>query len=709
MLKRLICLILLSTVCPGYLFLLAQNPVADSLRQQMEQLPESIEKFEVIIELTSILQRTDTDQALELAKQAILLAEKLNDELILSQAYNALGGVYRNRGETREASRYHQKALEKLRGTNHFQAFAQTYLNIALIHYYRGELPDALMQAERALSISQTYDFSLQKAQISNLIGAIYRRKGDFTQAIDYYFEARHLYDGLNNQKGVAQTINNIANIYLEQNQIDEALKSYHDVIDIYKEVDEPVGLAAAYNNIGLVYFRKGDFELAFSNYSQALRIYENTGHKREQVFALNKLAELATERDMPQAALDYLDQAQKVNLIVKDRIQRGLSLIFTGQAYMKLNEAAKGIEYLRKGLDSVATLGAAGYTVDAYRALADAYVQIEDFENAFHFQSALIAFKDSLNEIGASDLAENVRSARLVREKEEQISALERSQIQANYTRLGLLALLIGLILLAGLGFLFFRYRYKSRFARLLTQKNEEIAEQNRRLKNYSADLEQFAFIVSHNLKEPLRTIGNYTGLIEKRLEGKFSKEDSQFFGFVSQGVNHMHALLGNLLTYVGLGKGEINLEKLDMSKVIQQTIEKLSDEIEQSGAQITIQNMPVLYADKEGMCLLFYHLLSNAIKFRGEGTLEIQISYVPTNGYHLFSVTDNGIGMNEIYRNKIFEVFQRLNASDTFPGTGIGLAICRKIAEQHNGWISVYSQPEKGSTFQIHLPITG
>ena len=709
MLRHLVCFILICMSIHAPIPMLAKGPVEDSLRQHINQLPDGKGKFEAIIDLTQILQRTDTDEALEFAGQAIKLASRLKDDLILVQAYNALGTVYRNRGENLEAARHHQKALEKLRGTNHYQAFANTYRYIALTHYYKGELPDALLQAERALSISRTYDYTLLKAQISNLMGAIYRRQGDFGKALELYFEARQIYEELGNQRGVAQTINNMANIYLEQNQVDQALENYLEVVEIYMDMDEQVGLATAYNNIGLVHFRKENFERAFLNYSKSLTIYEKTGRKREQVFALNKMAELAAERGRPKEALSYLEQAERVNLIVKDKIQEGLSMIFTGKAYLELNDVSKGVDYLRKGLERVHALGAAAYTIDAYRTLADAFVQIGDFEQAYSYQSALIAYRDSLNGVGVTELEENVRSARLVKEKEKKISALEHSQITEYYTRMGLISLLIGIVLLVGLGFLYFRYRYKSRYASLLSQKNQEIAEQNRRLENYNSDLEQFAFVVSHNLKEPLRTIGNYTSLVEKKFSGRISKEESSFFNLIKQGVNHMHALLSNLLIYVGLGKEEIRPVRLDMNQVLKQVMGKLSAEIEESGAQIILQPMPHIFADQAGMELLFYHLLNNALKFRSDVPLKIYLVYSPSGGYHQFSITDNGIGFKDDYKGKIFEVFQRLHTQEAYPGTGIGLAICRKVVQQHKGWISVSSEPDKGSTFQIHLPITG
>jgi light-regulated signal transduction histidine kinase (bacteriophytochrome) len=213
---------------------------------------------------------------------------------------------------------------------------------------------------------------------------------------------------------------------------------------------------------------------------------------------------------------------------------------------------------------------------------------------------------------------------------------------------------------------------------------------------------LEQFAYVASHDLQEPLRIIAGYTQLLQHRYKGKIDDDADQFISFTVESVVRMQNLINDLLSYSRLEtKGRV-FEPVDCQAVLDDVTHALRMTIEESGAVITHTRLPTIRADRTQLFQLFQNLIGNAIKFRSDKPLKIHIAAEPKgDGRWLFSVEDNGIGIDPKYLERIFVIFQRLHSRDKYPGTGIGLAICKKIVERHGGQIWVESKPGMGATF--------
>ena len=213
--------------------------------------------------------------------------------------------------------------------------------------------------------------------------------------------------------------------------------------------------------------------------------------------------------------------------------------------------------------------------------------------------------------------------------------------------------------------------------------------------------DLEQFAYVASHDLQEPLRMIAGYTQLLQKRYKDKLDEDANQFILYTVDGVLRMQTLINDLLTYSRLETRGKVFEPVDCQAVLDDVLVALQTAIEESSAVITHGALPTVMADRIQLFQLFQNLIGNAIKFRGDKPPLIHIEAKPLQKRWLFSVRDNGIGIEPQYMERIFVIFQRLHSRDKYPGTGIGLAICRKIVERHGGRIWVESQLGNGSTF--------
>lgn len=239
-----------------------------------------------------------------------------------------------------------------------------------------------------------------------------------------------------------------------------------------------------------------------------------------------------------------------------------------------------------------------------------------------------------------------------------------------------------------------------------LLAQSNE-LAKANEALVKSNVELEQFAYVSSHDLKEPLRKISSFSQLLASRYDGRLDAEADQFIHHITDSVLRMQSLIDDLLSYSRVGKIDDRIRWFELSEVFSETVSDLQTLIAESGAEVTSETLPKIKGSRREVQQVLQNLISNGIKFRGEMPPRIRVSCRLTGDEWVIGVHDNGIGIEEKYFAQIFRVFQRLHGRDKYPGTGIGLAICKKIVEKNGGKIWVTSELGKGSSFFFTLPV--
>lgn len=233
-----------------------------------------------------------------------------------------------------------------------------------------------------------------------------------------------------------------------------------------------------------------------------------------------------------------------------------------------------------------------------------------------------------------------------------------------------------------------------------------QALAERTEQLARSNEDLERFAYVISHDLQEPLRNIGNYVQMLARRYKGRLDEDADIFIGFVTEGVARLSNMIRDLLSFSRIGTQTQKLERIDSGEALKDALANLEAAANEAGAEIHIEAMPPVLADRAQLVSLFQNLLGNALKYRHpQRKPQIRISAKAVGKQWLFTVSDNGIGIESRQFERLFTLFQRIDPHGNIPGSGIGLAVCKRIVERHGGAIWVESTAGQGSTFHFTL----
>jgi light-regulated signal transduction histidine kinase (bacteriophytochrome) len=260
---------------------------------------------------------------------------------------------------------------------------------------------------------------------------------------------------------------------------------------------------------------------------------------------------------------------------------------------------------------------------------------------------------------------------------------------------------------------------RHRAHLEELVRQRTGELEAANRQLQTEiderkraaeelsrsNRDLEQFAYVASHDLQEPLRIVAGYLQLLERRYKNQLDSNADEFIQFAVDGAARMQNLITDLLAYSRVGTQARQLTPVDCNTILDRALANLRRTLEENSAVVHHDPLPVIKGDAAQLVQLLQNLIGNAIKFRSDRPPEIHVTAEKQDGHWLFSVRDNGIGIEPQYHDRIFIIFQRLHTREKYPGTGIGLAICKRIVERHGGRIWVESKSGEGSTFRFTL----
>lgn len=573
------------------------------------------------------------------------------------------------------------------------------------------ESAKALEYVNEALDIANKLNLTKGKADITHDKGMVYWYQGDYEQASKFFFEALAQREKLGDKLGLSRSYNNIGNVFFYQEDYDQANKYYSLGLDMRKELKDSVGLIYSYNNLADVALKKQDFDAALLNYKIALQYGEATGHKGGLSFVLQNMGLLYKEKARIDSALYYFNRSLPLAEAIEDKNKVSFLLNQIARIELDNRNFPKALELGNASYLFSTEAGAKDKLRDACEILSLAYAGLGNYEMAFSEMQNFYKLDEEISgeakEKAMLEITSKYETAKKEAEILSQKTALLENEKKVNRLTIFIFVLIFLSIAIVALA-LFARYRLQLSNAKMLTEKNKQIEAQNEKLIRSNSALEQFAYVASHDLKEPLRNISSFSSLLKRNFEDKLDGTGKDYIDIITGGVRHMSALLEDILAYSRLTQNTLSRdEEVDMNEVVGSVKATLDKVIEEKHVNITTDVLPVVKSNTIQMYQLLQNLISNGIKFNNKPDPKVHIGYVRENGLHHFSVTDNGIGINKAFENKIFQIFQRLHKKEEFTGTGIGLAICDKIVKQHGGDIWLESEEEKGSTFHFTLEV--
>ena len=643
------------------------------------------------------------DSLLNLLDQYTLV----NDQLGIMEVYEQLGDMCFRKSD-------YSKSLEKRRIAlriatdlgNTAKQLELTYL-MGVTNDRLKRYPEALHNYTESIKLCEQYGNS--KYYAKNLLkrSAIYTVLGDYEKAFQFQLDALSKLNQLGDTLEIPNVYYEMGSTLFYQAKYSEALEYYQKALDLLIKQDKAYKIYNCLAAIGSVYGEMKDQEKSLEYNLQALEHANRLDYIFGRAYALYNISQNHLFMGRFEQSMEDSKKALALMQEADDPIGELYCIAGIGELYSKMGQPQEGLPYMEEALEKAKTAGETAHLQRIYLQIADVCSNAGRFTEAFSYQKKYIELKDSLvNKQTLNNMANMKAGYDLEKaENEQQIALLQKNNyIKKMYI---IAAVILGLTLLFFSAILYRNNRQQKQSNILLKEKNEEIFLQNMKLASSNKDLEQFAYIASHDLKEPLRMIGGYSTLLEKRYVEKFDTNAKEYMGFIIEAVDRMYKLLGDILDYSKITNEEAPKEWISVKEIAQEVIRSLKDVIEESSAIIKVGELPIVYANRTQFTQLFQNLITNALKFRGKNHPLIYVSCDINKSDYIFSVKDNGIGIEEEYWEKIFGIFQRLNGRDLYQGTGVGLAICKKIVEQYGGKIWVNSRENQGSTFYFSFPV--
>lgn len=621
-----------------------------------------------------------------------------------------LGAAYQKDFDYNNAISNYQKALHLARRVGHASQSHKIVIRIAEILYRQSKYDIALRYVKEIENEIDQNDLPL-KAQVFRFIGINKVYTGDYSNAYRYQSQALSLFQTLKDTVNMCRLHFGIGTNFYFQKQYETALYHYKESLRISEEAHNLQAKYGAYDAIGNLYSQLNDTDKSLKYNYLALEIAYQLNDKSGIGWTMHTIATIEGKTvGLEQKAIERLKQVAQIGVDLGDVGLSTATKITSASIYLRLKQPNIALELLRKSLVDAQNDNMRSFMLDIFRHTAEAYYQKRDIDKFYEYHKKYIALKDSLfNDNLSKEMSGLKKNFEILQlEKENEFNLLKKDhEIQKVKTNFNI-GILAAIFVIAALLLLIMYMRNKSEKEKniLLETKNKEITRQNEILAISNQDLEQYAYIISHDLKEPLRNISSFTNLLNRKLKNVITPDTQQYMDYILKGTKQMHDLLHDLLLYSKISRHKKEIENIRTDILVKDVLEILSEEIEGVNAQIVLESLPNLSFDRQQLKTIFMHLIKNALKFRRDEPPKIIIKNMQDIDNHIISIEDNGIGIDERYFEKIFIIFQRIHDRGKYVGTSMGLATCKKILEENGGKIWVTSKLGEGATFYIAIP---
>ncbi len=583
-------------------------------------------------------------------------------------------------------------------------------VNYGIALYKNGEIQEAYSILHDVLPKIINDNLKL-KADVNQILGMTLVFQNKFSEGYKHQMDALKYYTDMKDSSGVMSVFYDLGNNFATQGQSELALENYEKGIAIAKSLEDVKMTMFGITALGGAWAALGDLEKALKYSNESIDLAKLLKDDEELAWASINQGHILVQLAKYEDAEVFLQQAYDLSFVIGNKLLTGYSIEQMAELKFRQNHLEEAIQRLDESYKIYQELGHTNSVKEVTKKYAEIYFKQKNYIKYKEYTDQYIALKDSLY---SKEMMESMASLKQdfeyhKMERENQIVLLTKDQELAQAKGYIICAIVLGtsLVFILLLILLFSRNKAANEKNEILRAKNAEILRQNESLVSSNEDLEKFAYIISHDLKEPLRNINGFTKLLSRKLK-KYSFDDSisEYLQFIVSGTDQMGDLLTGLLDYskVGVNKSEKQLINLD--SIARKVINGFRIQIAEKNCEIELHELPKVSCKNTQLSQVFQNLLANAIKFGQDQGNKIIIGAKDLGDEYQIFVKDEGIGIERKYQEDIFVVFKRLHDRKAFTGSGIGLATCKKIVEDHGGRIWVKSEEGKGSCFYFTLP---
>ena len=598
-------------------------------------------------------------------------------------------------------------ALDLYREAKDLDRIYKSLFNLAYIHYQIYEYDKALEYFHQSMDeVAEVRDDDSLRAVILDWISLQYLYSGAYGEAIKNQLQSIQIREELSDSAGLAESYYSMGDIFNHQKKMEESHQYFNKCIHLAERFNQNHLIYGALGSIGGLYIEEDKWDSAYVYSRRALQLAEAEGMEYGIAYSSSALGNYHLEMEQYDSARYFFERAAEIAQRMGEAGEIANAHLGLGRVCHAEGQTDLALGHFKEALRISRQYELNDVLEDIFEKVSKYFYDIEMYDSAFLYQQKLAALKDSLfqerNESTMSTL--EARYGILQQESAQQQLLLKKDKQIEQMTMWG--AIIMLLLVLALTWTLYRNYRNQKQTNAILELNNSMIRAQNDKLLMYNEDLKQFAYATSHDLKQPLRTIGSFASLIQRKLATEINEETRTYFEFINRAVNDMSALLTNLLSYSQLDDKSMSYEDLDLNDILSSVTNNLTSLIQDKDASVLIEELPGIHANREHMMQLFQNLTNNGLKFNDKDNPEIQISWYRKKGKLHFTVQDNGLGIDKEYTECIFGLFQRLHDKSEYQGSGMGLAICKRIVKHYRGEIWVDSRKGRGSTFHFVLP---